>query len=351
MLPWYCTREDVRNSLEITQGLRTDRLIDSKIASSSRSVEGQLHRPVFAPTLATVKFDWPDYSYSPSWALELDSNEIIELVAVVSNGTDITSSCILRRGDDRSTPPYNRIEIDLSTNAAFAASTTFQQAVHVTALYGYSNDEEVVGELDATLAGTASATATITWSTADLGVGDLLHIDSERMIVTDRTWVDSGQTITDPLTASKASVAVNVSSGSAFAAGEIVIVDVERMLIVDVVGNTLSVIRQYDGTVLAAHADNAPIFALTGVILARAQLGTTIAPHAPAASISRWITPANLREFTKAESIVALEQDASAWNRTAGSGDNAREASGKALADAREMAIQSLGRKYRLGAI
>jgi hypothetical protein len=126
---------------------------------------------------------------------------------------------------------------------------------------------------------------------------------------------------------------------------------VERMLIVDVVGNTLSVIRQYDGTVLAAHADNAPIFALTGVILARAQLGTTIAPHAPAASISRWITPANLREFTKAESIVALEQDASAWNRTAGSGDNAREASGKALADAREMAIQSLGRKYRLGAI
>ena len=351
MLPWYCTREDVRDSLDITQSVRTDKLIDAKVASSSRSVEGQLHRPRFAPVLDTVKFDWPDHSYSPAWTLELDSNEIIELVSVLSGGVDITSSCILRRGDDRNVPPFNRIEINLSSNAAFAAASTFQQAVQVTALYGHSNDEEVIGTLGALMGAADTAVTNLTWNTATRGVGDLLHIGTERMIVTQRTWVPSGQTITDPLTASKAGTAVNVSSGAAFTAGETIIIDVERMLIVDVVGNTLSVIRQVDGTVLAAHADNAPIYAMTGIQLARGQLGTTASAHASTTPISRWIVPSVLREFTKAEAIVAMEQDASAWNRTSGSGDNQRESSGKGLEDAREQAIQALGRKYRLGAV
>ena len=351
MLPWYCTREDVKDSLEIKHTANANALIDAKIPASSRSVEGQLHRPRFAPTLMTVKFDWPNYSYAPTWTLELDSNELISLTSVLSGGVDITPYCVLRRGDDTSIPPYNRIEIDLSTGGSFAAATTWQQAINVTGLYGFSNDEEIIGTLDAQLDDIEGATATITWNTPRLGVGDILRIDNERMFVTERTWVASGQTITDPLTASKANVSVPVSLGSAFAAGEIIIVDVERMRIVDVVGNTLSVERQFDGTVLAAHADNAPIYALTGVRLARGQLGTTIAEHSASAVIRRWITPTNLREFTKAETLVALEQDSAAWGRVVGSGANARESSGKGLEDARAQAIQSLGRKYRLGAI
>lgn len=351
MLPWYCTREDVKDSLEIKHTANANAIIDAKISGCSRSVEGQLHRPRFAPTLMTVKFDWPNQSYAPTWTLELDNNEMISLTSVFSGGVDITASCILRRGDDTDIPPFSRIEIDLSGSGSFSAAQTWQRSIAVTGLYGYSNNEEVIGTLAATLDDVEGATADITWSTPRLGVGDILRIDSERMIVTERTWVDSGQTITDPLTASKASVAVPVSSGAAFAAGEIIIVDVERMKVIDVVGNTLSVERNVDGTVLAAHADNAPIYALTGVRLARGQLGTTIAEHASTAVIRRWIVPSNLREFTKAETIVGLEQDSSAWSLLVGSGASAREASAKGLADAREQAIQSLGRKYRLGAI
>lgn len=351
MLPWYCTREDVKDSLEIKHTARADALIDSKIAAASRSVEGQLHRPRFAPTLMTVKYDWPNNSYAPAWTLELDSNEIISLTAVLSGGVDITANCIPRRGDDTDIPPFNRIEIDLSSNAAFAGSTSWQRAIAVTGLHGYSNDEETIGTLSADLGDAEDDTATITWNTPRLGVGDILRIDSERMIVTERTWVDSSQTITDPLTASKANVAVPVTSGSAFAAGEVIIVDVERMFVVDVVGNTLSVIRQWDGTVLAAHADNAPIYALTGVRLARAQLGTTIAAHTSTAVIKRWIVPADLRNFTKAEAVVALEQDAAAWARIVGSGQSARESSGAGLEDARATAYQNLGRKYRMTSI
>jgi len=351
MLPWYCTREDVKDSLEIRHTARVDALVDQKIAGASRSVEGQLHRPRFAPTLMTVRFDWPNNSYAPAWTLELDSNELISITAVLAGGVDITADCILRRGDDTDIPPFNRIEVDLSTNAAFASSTTWQQAIHVTGLYGYTNYEETIGELTADLGTSLEATADITWNTPRLGVGDILRIDAERMIVTERTWVNSTQTITDPLTASKANVAVPVSSGAAFAAGEIIIVDVERMRVVDVVGNTLSVERQWDGTVLAAHADNAPIYALTGVRLARGQLGTTIAAHTTGADIERWIVPANLRDFTKAETVVALEQDSAAWARVVGSGASARESSGKGLEDARAQAIQSLGRKYRMASI
>lgn len=351
MLPWYCTREDVKNSLEIKHTADADALIDAKIPASSRSVEGQLHRPRFAPTLMTVKYDWPNNSYAPAWTLELDSNELITITSVISGGVDITASCILRRGDDTDIPPFNRIEIDLSGSGSFAAGSTWQRSIEVTGLHGYSNDEESIGVLAAQLADTEGATADITWSTPRLGVGDILRIDNERMFVTDRTWIDSGQTITDPLTASMANVAVPVSSGAAFAPGEVIIIDVERMKIIDVVGNTLSVKRQWDGTVLAAHADNAPIYALTGVRLARGQLGTTIAVHNAAAVIRRWITPTNLREFTKAETLVALEQDSAAWGRVVGSGASQRESNGAGLDDAREKAIQSLGRKYRLGGI
>lgn len=351
MLPWYCTREDVKDSLEIKHTANANAVIDAKIPGCSRSVEGQLHRPRFAPTLMTVKFDWPNQSYAPTWTLELDSNEMISLTSVFSGGVDITASCILRRGDDTDIPPFNRIEIDLSGSGSFSAGSTWQRSIEVTGLYGYSNDEEAIGTLAAQLDPVEGATATITWSTPRLGVGDILRIDNERMIITERTWVDSSQTITDPLTASKANVAVPVSSGTAFAAGEIIVVDVERMKVIDVVGNTLSVERAADGTVLAAHTDNAPIYALTGVRLARGQLGTTIAQHASTAVIHRWIVPSNLREFTKAETIVGLEQDSSAWSLLVGSGASARGASAKGLADAREQAIQSLGRKYRLGAI
>lgn len=351
MLPWYCTREDIKDSLEIRHTARADALIDRKIAASSRSVEGQLHRPRFAPTLMTVKYDYPNYSFAPAWTLELDSNTVISLTEVLSGGVDITANCILRRGDDVDIPPFNRIEVDLSSSAALASATTYQQAIHVTGLHGFSNDEETIGELDAELQDEFDATATITWNTPVLGVGDLLRIDNERMIVTERTWVDSGQTTTEALSASKANVAVPVSSGTAFAPGEVIIVDVERMRVVDVVGNTLSVERQWDGTVLAAHADNAPIYALTGVRLSRGQLGTTAAVHAAGADIHRWIVPSQLREFTKAQTIVDLEQDAAAWALVVGSGPNARESSGRGLQQTRELAIQVLGRKFRSGAI
>jgi hypothetical protein len=351
MLPWYCTREDVTDSLEIKYFPRAYPLIDRKIAGASRSVEGQLNIPRFAPTLMTVKFDWPNNSYAPAWTLELDSNYIISLTECLAGGNDITSSCILRRGDDTDIPPFNRIEIDLSGSSGFSSGTTFQQAIHVTGLFGHSNDEETIGELAADLAATNGATAEITWNTPRLGVGDILRIDNERVIVTERAWVDSGQTITGALTASKSNVAIPVSNGAAFAAGEVIIIDVERMLIIDVIGNNLSVERAAGGSVLATHLTSTPVYALTGVQLARGQLGTTIAAHTSGADIQRWVTPAALREFSKAQAIVDLEQDTAAWARTVGSGATLRESSGKGLADAREQAMLVYGRKYRSAAI
>ena len=164
MLPWYCTREDVKDSLEVAHTARADALIDAKIAGASRSVESQLHRPRFAPTLMTVRYDWPN-AYSSPGMLELGSNEVISLTEVLAGGTDITADSVLRRGDDTDLPPFNRIEIDLSSGAAFASGSTWQQAVNVTGLFGYSNDEEIISTLSAQLDDTEDATATISWNT------------------------------------------------------------------------------------------------------------------------------------------------------------------------------------------
>jgi hypothetical protein len=58
-----------------------------------------------------------------------------------------------------------------------------------------------------------------------------------------------------------------------------------------------------------------------------------------------------VRELALAEAVTTLTQESSSFARTAGSGDNERETTGKGLLDLRERAYTRWGRKARTGAI
>jgi hypothetical protein len=356
---WYCTREDVTGALDVKLTARAHRQVDRAVESGAREVEGLLHR-TFRPVLKTLYFDWPNELQRGTrpWRLWLDANEVISVSSLQAGGVTIPASDYFLEPAN-SGPPYTRLEIDLASSAALSSGSTHQRAIQAAVLAGFRNDEEQVGDLTSTLDADVADTASLTWTSAFIGVGDVLRIDSERMIVADKTMVDSGQNTTGALTASAADVTVGVADGTAYAVGTVLRVDAERMLLVDKAANNLTVKRAWDGTVLAAHFSGADVYTLTGVELARAQLGTTLAAHTSGADVYRHLVPGLVRELNIAEAINTLQQEGTGYARRSGLGE-ARgtgrpnsdvEASGRGLDDIREQAWAAFAREARTRAI
>ncbi|NUP18438.1 MAG: hypothetical protein HOZ81_20605 [Streptomyces sp.] len=348
---WYATREDITSALDLKETARSNPQVDRVIEAASRDVEGLLHRR-FYPEIATRYFDWPD-QYARPWRLWLDDSELISLTSIASGGTSIPTSNI-NLEPNRNGPPYNRIELRIDTDAAFGGGQTTQRDITITGLWGYSTTESPAGAVAAGI-GSSATTLTVN-SAAGIGVGQLLRIGSERLIVTDRTMTSTGQTLQTPLTAAKNNETVAVGSGAAFAVGEVILLDAERMLITDIAGNTLVVKRSWDGSTLATHAGST-IYAARSLTVSRAALGTTAAAIAQDATIYRWEPPGPVRALTIAEAVTTLLQESSGYARTTGVGTTTRNVGGGTVAktiygvglDAlREQAYTSHGRKVRI---
>jgi hypothetical protein len=355
---WYCTREDVTGALDVKLSARNTRQVDRAIESGARSIEGLLHRS-FRPVLATRYFDWPNRDSRTSWRLWLYENELISLDTLTAGGVAIAPTDYFLEPVNLG-PPYRWIEIDLSSSAAFSAGATHQRAIAGLGLWGFSNDEELVGTLVSDLDADEDDGATATWATPTIGVGDVLRIGSERVIVTNKTMVNTGQDLGGSgLSANIGNVTVQVTDGTAFAAGMVLRVDSERMLVVDLAGNDLTVKRAWDGTVLAAHSAGVDIYSLTGIELDRAALGTTLAAHLAGADIYRHEVPGLVRELNIAEAINTIQQEGTGYARRSGLGEERGtgkpnsdiEASGRGLDDLRQQAYTAFGRQARNRAI
>lgn len=348
---WYCTREQVKSALDMRETARNNAVIDRTIEAVSREIEapGALNR-VFAPTVETRYFDWPDYTRTGQSPTRIDidgSRPLISISALSAGGVTISATDYFLRPDTG--PPFTHIEIDLASSAAFASGDTWQRAISATVLSGYSNSTTPAGTLATTV--NTSITAVITSATAAVGVGSVLVCESERMLVTGRTHVSSGYGLGVALTASAADAVVAVSDGTAFAVGEQLLVDSERMLITDIAANSLIVIRAFDGSTLATHAIAAAIYAPRSLIVTRAALGTTAAAHTSPVALAVWDVPGPVNELTIAETVVRLQQKSSAFARTIGAGENERAAPGRDLAEIRKSARRAVGYRelYRGG--
>ncbi|HZN70568.1 MAG TPA: hypothetical protein VFC00_02625 [Micromonosporaceae bacterium] len=349
---WYATREDVKSALDSRETARNDAQVDRAIEGSSRSVEGQLRRR-FYPELDTRYFDWPNFQYSRPWRLWLGANELISVSALVAGGTTIAASdYFLRRSDGKEEPPYTHIEVDLESSAVFQAGATHQRAIAVTGLFGHSADETAAGTLAEAL---DSAETGVDVSDGSLiGVGSIIKVDSERMIVTGRSALDTTVDIhgSDSLTALASDVSITLTTATnAPVAGEVILIDSERMLVVDVAGTTLTVKRAWDGSVLATHAAGAGIYAYRTLTVQRGALGTTAAAHDTAAPVTRHVVPGLVNQLCVAESLVSIQGELGAYAQRVGSGDNQRDAAGGGIDGIRAQAVRAYGRKMRKAAV
>jgi hypothetical protein len=351
---WYATREDVMRAMDVKLTARQARQIDRALESASRDVEDLCHRR-FYPVQATRYFDWPNPQRAASWRLWLDDNELITLTTLTSGGTIIASTDYFLE-PNRSGPPYNRLEIDLDSNAAYGGGDTHQRDIAITGLWGYRNTETTVGTLTEALDATETGVDVNAAASAVLGVGSIIRVDSERMLVTGRQMADTGQNVGGAgLTAQANSVTLTVADGTAFAVDEILLVESERLLIVDIAGNQLTVIRAWDGTVLAAHTAGVDIYAARTLTVQRGALGTTAATHSTSAPIVRWDPPGLVRDLVIAEVMNRVTNEQAGYLRTrratGGLSSNDQALTAQDLPALRARVYNAHGRKARIRSV
>lgn len=349
--PVYASRETLRRVLDIKTTARNTEAVDRALEAGTEAVEGLLHKD-FYPWTGTRYFDWPHVQYPRPWRLWLGRNELISCTSITSGGTTILySSGSILLYSAKGTAPYNRLELDRGSNAAFAGATTPQRGVAVLGVFGSSDGTERSGGTVAEVLD-ASETEVQLATSESVGVGDLIRVDSERMLVTERDWLTTGQTLQSPgLTNGNSSVTAVVTDGMAYAAGEVLQIDSERMLIEDKSGNNLTVKRAYDGSTLAAHTAGTTIFAQRSYTVVRGAVGTTTATHGNGAAVAVHVPQALIRSLCLAEALNNLISEGTGWARVIGANEYAREMTGKGLEALRKQAVRAFGRQARRAAV
>lgn len=346
--PWYVTRERVKRVLDIAETARRNTDVDDAIEAATLAVDGLLNR-TFTPVVKTESFDWPGAGAPRAWRLRMNERELATSTGVVitvggGDTTLTTGQYVLR---PNAGPPYNEIEINLGSAAAFSSGSTWQNAIAVTGTWmGQPIDDRPSGTLAAAIASTSVTTCDVSDSSV-IGVGTILLCGTERMIVTGRSLLTTGQTSLAALDSDSAAQSITVTSGAALTVGELVTIDAERMEITAIAGNTLTVERAQDGSTLAAHLAGATIYAPRTLTVERGSLGTTAATHLISTALYRHTPLGVVRTLATAYALNTLLQQSSGYARVAGSGDNQREFTGRGIKSLEDDAIGACGRVAR----
>lgn len=353
---WYCTREEVMDAFDVREASHRSAQVDSAIASASDDIDGWLnrHKHGLAPRTATRYFDWPSRDYTASWRLWFDENELVSVTSLVAGGTALVQNTDYFLEPVNSGPPYTYAEINLAGSGSFDNSGTQQRAIAITGVFGIDNEQLAATTLDGAI--NASVTSLNVDDSNAVGVGSVLTIDSERLLVTAKSTKSTFVTTTGTMDALNSDRTVEGVSGG-FSVGETILIDAERMKVVDNDGVNLTVIRAYDGSVLASHASGATIYAYRTLTVERGALGTTGASHSDGATITKWRVPDLVRDLARAEAITRLEQEFSAYGARVYSDEAERDSSGtevvagRGLTDLRKACARRYKRKFRVRAV
>jgi hypothetical protein len=373
----YCSREDAQRAIDFKDGITTEvqYKTDRAIQSITRNIEGHLHCS-FVPWDGTKWWDYPNYQYASPWELFLDRNVLLCLTDFSSGGVNIPlNTCFLRPANKRPGFPYTKIELDRSSGSTFGGNAqTPQNAIQAIGTWNFTADADPAGSLAAEV---TSSTDPITITNAALvGVGDTLILGygrgeapypddtlghagliqpylGERVLVQDRSTADTGQAILGSgcTTQSSADAALTVANGTAINVGEVLLIDQEQMLVQGVVGNTASVERAWNGTILQAHFPGTEIYAYRSLSVQRGFQGTTATSWDEGTAVCRHRVPQLIRDLAIGESVNTILQETAGYSRMVGSGDAARPASGMALADLWAECRTEYGRQARSRAV
>lgn len=351
-IPCLATREDVKRATDIKDTARNNWQIDRAIQSATENIEdkGHLHRK-FYPVDATYYFDWPNFDYAYPWRLWLDQHNLAATATAVTTGGQPIPLSACNFEPINGGPPYTYLELRRDLNYSFGAGPTPQRDIAITGTWGYWMHTDPAGSLAAAISSTTATSVQVSDGSL-VGVGQLLIVDSERILIADRSTLDTGQTnLSGATTASMSDVAVGVTDGTQLHIDEVIQIDSERMLVADITGNTATVKRAWDGTVLATHSAGTHIYAFRNLTVVRGMNGTAAAVHNNGAAVVTWRIPSLLRDLAIAEASVRVTQEVGGYSDPEGEGASAVKALGAALPDLWDEAETRFGRKARIRAI
>lgn len=330
----YCSVNDVIASSEIS--VLDERRVVRAIEAASARIDAMCIREdgFFRPTEETRVFDVPgDYQTSPYFKLYLDATALISVSSVIVEGVDVTSDARLE--PSKYGAPYSRVDLD-THGFGYGA-----RVVSVTGVWGYPERSD----LAAVVASDDASTVTVTpLGGHTLSTGDVMLIGTERLDVTGVQWVASGAVLAGDVTASTGDTSIVVDDPSNFMAGERIVVGSERMLVIDVVGSTLTVRRAMDGSSLSAHVSGVAVYAPRKLSVSRGGTGT----HAADTVVSVLRPPADVVEAVVAETVSILAHGRSSYTDDFGpSGTSVTVAGAAPLTDLRDLVMRRYGRSCR----
>jgi hypothetical protein len=372
--PCYCNRNDVKRALDFEgiAAIDNDRL-DRALQTVADTIEGQLHR-VFYPIDTVRPWDWPNFQYANPWRLWFDQWDLVAATAIESPpGAQIPLYQVFLRPVNRKPGfPFEWMEIDRSTTAAFTAGPTPQLSVWVTGTWGFTALNDPVATLAANVA--AGDTTVTVSDSSKTGPGDLLILNpgvsapqyptyratagatgaptGERVVVTGQAAAATGLTQSGAgcSAASDADTALTTTGTGTLNPGEVILLDQERMLVQEVVSGVAAVKRAWDGTSLATHTSSA-VSAYRQLGVLRGQLGTTAASYTAGQAAGLHRVPSLVRDLALAETLNQALQETSGYARMVGQAETATPAPGTALSDKWDEARATYGRKARIRAI
>jgi hypothetical protein len=353
--PFYATRESVMSALDVQATARRRRQIDDALEAATDLIDANCHRQ-FYPQIGTRYYDWPTSQLGTTWRLWLDENEVVEVDAVTTGGQtagitlDPSQYVVGDAGGLNAGPPYDQLSINLAaqSSAAFQITGTFQRSVAITGTFVWPASETQAADLDESISDTDGAL--VLSNSAEIGVGDLIRMDNERMVVTEKRQVDTGATLAADLAGTANAQSITITGDPVFE-DEIIMIDGEKLLVVEVAGSTCLVVRAYDGTALAAHTTGAALYAPRRAEIERGVAGTIAAPHTESGPVYLHKAPGQIRELCRALAIMTILAEPAGYARVAGSGDNERQVSPRQVISKADDVYELFGRGSRIGAV
>ena len=340
---WYTTREAVKAAADVS-GTERDPVIDANIEAGSEDVEEFLGR-AFIPETTERLYRWPP-RIGGGTVLRIPREDLIAITRLQTKAQD-TSPTTISASDYfvepvNEGPPFSRIEIDLSSSAAFEGGDTSQRSIGVTGRWGFREDTVAAGALAEADDGT-ELELEVTDSSL-IGVGDTILIGTEALFVSAKALLDTTADLNDnSVTANKNNVSVTLDDATKVNEGEVLTLDSERMLVESISGNVLTVQRAHDGSVLAAHNSGINVFAPRTLTVVRTVNGTSAATHANTTAITKYAPPADIRGYVQAYAISNQHQDATKRTGVTGGDQGSVETKGFSVWALKQALIEKYG--------
>jgi len=245
---------------------------------------------------------------------------LLSVTSIVNDGTTLVQADYLLQPDGKhwEDGPYSMIQVDPEASNLSAWSCKDGRVV-IDGLWGLFLRSNSTGATIATDQ-SDSAEGLVVSDGGKVAPGMVLLIGTEQELVTGRGDPTTNvTTVTEAVSASDQ--IITVANGTLVKRGEIIRIDFEQMRVMDISGNNVSVIRNWNNSKAVAHADNAQVDVYRTLTVQRNVNGTTAAAHTATTAISRYTAPDDVQFLTRQIATMMINKAKSGYQGRSGNAE------------------------------